>query len=223
MIYEGIEQGSDEWHALRIGRVTGSRISDVLAQGRGGAPSKERAKYLAAIVAERLTGKSAEMTFKSAAMERGNELEAKARKAYEWNQGVTVRQVTFVTHPDIEMAGASPDGLVGDDGGYETKCPDTHTHLGYLLGGSISKNYRDQVQWNMACTGRKWWDWCSYDDRLPGNRGAYHRRRIERDDEYIAMMEDEVRSFLREVEAMILKIDRATKFDPNDTLSEIIG
>ena len=202
-----LEQGSDEWLRARLGKVTGSKVSDVLAKGAG----KTRAKYLAQLVAERLTGKPTE-TFKSAAMDYGSEHEEKARIAYRWHRGLRdedIQKVGFVLHPTIEGAGASPDAFVGEDGGVEIKMPETHTHLDYLLRGekAIPKSYRDQIQWNMACSGRQWWDFVSYDFRLPEDRGAYFRHRFERDGAYISEMETEVSRFLIEVEATIVKID----------------
>lgn len=203
-----IEQGSDEWLAVRLGKVTASRVCEVLAKGKGGAPSASRANYLAELVVERLTGKPIPETFQSQAMQRGKETEQQAIDAYTFERGLPVARVGFVAHPRIAMSGASPDLLVGDDGGAEFKCPNTATHLDSLRGGSIPKVYRDQILWNLACTGRQWWDFVSFDPRLPRDL-SLHIVHIERNEDAIAAVETEVAAFLREV-------DRAV-----DTLEEI--
>ena len=148
-----IIQGSDEWKELRRGRVTASRISDIVAKTKTGY-SASRANYMAQLIAERLTGFAAE-SYTNAAMQHGTETEPEARDAYCFYQGVTVDQVAFVPHPKIDQAGASPDGLVGADGLVEIKCPNTATHLETLLGQAVPAKYADQMQFQMACTGRK--------------------------------------------------------------------
>jgi putative phage-type endonuclease len=201
-----IEQGSPEWVAIRLGRATGSRISDVLAQGKSGAPSASRANYRAQLVAERLTGVLVE-GFTSEAMERGKEVEADARRAYSFRTGYQITEAGFYQHPTIEMSGASPDGLVGDDGVVEFKCPNTATHIDTLRGGIISKSYRDQILWEMACTGRQWCDFVSFDPRLPESM-SLHIRRITLDAERLAEVEKEVRLFLREVDEAVSELRR---------------
>lgn len=196
-----IEQGSDAWIAIRLGRATGSRISDVLAQGRSGAPSASRANYRAQLVAERLTGVMIE-GYTSEAMERGKEVEADARRAYAFRTGLKVTEAGFMLHPTIEMSGASPDGLVEADGLVEFKCPNTATHIDTLRGGIIAKTYRDQMLWEMACARRKWCDFVSFDPRLPESM-ALHIRRVELDTSRLAEVEAEVRKFLAEVDETI--------------------
>lgn len=198
---EEMVQGSEEWIAIRLGKATGSRISDVLAQGKSGAPSASRANYLADLVAERLSGVPIE-GYTSAAMDRGKEVEADARRAYAFRTGRIITEVGFASHPRIAMSGASPDGLVGDDGVVEFKCPNTATHIASLRGGIIPKAYRDQILWEMACTGRKWCDFVSFDPRLPESM-SLHIRRVELDLDRLVEVEAEVGKFLAEVDETV--------------------
>jgi putative phage-type endonuclease len=208
-----IEQGTAEWHAQRVGKATASKMSCVMANGKGGEPSKTRANYLAQLVCERMTGQPTE-GFKSKSMERGNEVEPEAREAYTFMFNATVARVGFVDHPHIAMSGASPDSYVGEDGLLEIKCPDTTTHLDTLLGGPISKAYKLQMQWQMACTGRQWVDFCSYDNRLPEHL-RLHVQRIDRDQKIIIELETEVVAFLKEVTAQVARLD-AMKTQPTE-------
>lgn len=196
-----IVQGSPEWRQMRCGKVTASRISDVMAQGQG----KSRASYARQLVAERLTGVPTE-GFKSASMERGNEAEASAREAYEYHTGTFVDQVAFIDHPTIDMSGASPDGLVGADGGVEIKCPDSTTHIDTLQGKSIDGGYLKQIHWNMACTGRKWWDYISYDPRMKDPAMRLFIKRVHRDEAMIEAIESAVKDFLVDVRGTVGQI-----------------
>lgn len=191
-----IVQGSPEWFQARLGKVTASRVADVIAKTRSGY-STSRANYAAQLIAERLTG-NVEATFTNAAMQWGTEKEPEARETYEFYHDAQVVQIGFVDHPTISMTGASPDGLVGDDGMIEIKCPNTATHLDTLEGQSVPAKYVTQIQWQLACTGRKWCDFASYDPRLPEDLRLFVRR-IERDDAMIAELEAEVSGFLAEV------------------------
>lgn len=198
-----IEQGSPEWHAMRCGKVTASRIADMLAKTKTGWGAS-RANYKAQLVAERLTGVVAE-GFTNAAMEWGKEKEAEARAAYGFYTNETVELIDFVTHPVMLMSGASPDALVGMDGLVEIKCPNTATHIETLLGGSVPGKYQFQMQWQMACTGRWWCDFVSYDPRMPEDMRLFVRR-LERDEEVIAMIEKETRIFLAEIDATVAQL-----------------
>ena len=200
-----IVQGSPEWHALRCGKVTASRIADVMAGGAG----KMRAAYARQLVAERLTGLPTPGGFRSASMDRGNEAEAAAREAYEYQTGSFVDQVAFVQHPTIKDSGASPDGLVGDDGGVEIKCPDSTTHIDTLQGASIDGGYLKQIHWNMACTGRQWWDYVSFDSRMKDPAMRLFIKRIPRDDAVIRHMEEAVKDFLIDVRGTIGQLRNA--------------
>ena len=192
------QQGTDEWYRIKAGKVSASRLADMLARTKSGWGAS-RANYAAELVAERLTGQPYADKFKSPAMERGNEVEASARDAYAFLHDADVKQVGFVLHPTIDFAGCSPDGLVGDDGLVQFKCPNTATHIDTLCGGSIDGRYLKQVQWEMACTGRQWCDFVSFDDRLPEPM-QMEVRRIPRDPILIAEFEQAVRVFLAEVE-----------------------
>ena len=198
-----MNQQTPEWFAARLGKVTASRIADVMATIKSG-EAAARTNYRAELVAERLSGKSDD-GFTSAAMERGTELEPFARAAYEAKRLVLVDQTDFVDHPSIPMAGASPDGLVSDLGLVEIKCPNTSTHIGYLTAGTAPAKYQPQMLWQMACTGAEWCDFVSYDPRLPGNLSLFVVK-FERDDERIAKMETEVRRFLEEVEESVERL-----------------
>lgn len=200
-----IIQGSGEWKALRLGKVTASRVADVVAKTKTG-PSASRSSYAAQLIAERLTGVVAE-SYTNAAMEHGTVTEPEARAAYEFYQGATVDQVPFVPHPAIQDAGCSPDGLVGPDGLVEIKCPNTATHLETLLGGSVPGKYVTQMQFQMACTGRQWCDFVSYDPRMPESMRLFVRR-VERDEKRIYELEEEISAFLNEI---CTKIAQLTK------------
>jgi putative phage-type endonuclease len=199
-----IIQGSDEWKALRLGKVTASRVADVVAKTKSGY-SASRANYAAQLIAERLTGTPAE-SYSNAAMQHGTETEPEARAAYEFYQGVTVQEIAFVPHPKIDQAGCSPDGLVDGDGLVEIKCPNTATHLETLLGQAVPGKYDTQIQFQMACTGRVWCDFVSYDPRMPENMRLFIKR-VTRDDKRIAELESEIASFLLELAVKLSQLN----------------
>lgn len=196
-------QQSEEWFAARLGKVTASRVADVIARTKTG-PSASRANYMAELVAERLTGARGE-TYTNAAMQWGTDNEPEARLAYEFRHDVTVEQVGFIAHPSIEMSGASPDGLVAADGLVEIKCPNTATHIETLLTGTIPAKYETQMLWQMACTGRAWCDFASFDPRLPEEMRLFVKR-FARDDARIAEMEEQVREFLFELDTTVRRL-----------------
>jgi putative phage-type endonuclease len=197
---ELMEQGTEEWFNIRIGKVTASRVADVLAKTKTGY-STTRDNYMAQLVCERLTGQKGE-SFTNAAIQHGIETEAYARAAYEALKDVLVDEVGFVSHPTIEMSGASPDGLVGEDGLIEIKCPNTATHIETLLSESVPNKYYTQMQFQLACTGRKWCDFVSFDNRLPKELQVFVKR-VPRDDVYIRLIEDEIVKFLGELDTKI--------------------
>lgn len=201
-----IAQGSTEWFAQRAGKVTASRVADVIAKTKTGWGAS-RANYAAQLVAERLTG-NVEPTFSNAAMQWGTEKEPEAREAYEYRTGVFVDQVGMIDHPKIAMTGASPDGLVGDDGLVEIKCPNTATHIETLLSGKVPAKYVTQMAWQMACTGRAWCDFVSFDPRMPEHMRLFVQR-VDRDDALIATLETEVSAFLTEVSETVAALTRA--------------
>ena len=195
-----MEQGTAEWFAARCGKVTASRVADIISKTKSG-PSASRGNYMAELVCERLTGVVGD-AFKSAAMEWGTAQEPHARAAYEAAGGVLVEEVGFVPHPAIPEAGASPDGIVNGEGLVEIKCPNTATHIETLLSGKVPERYITQMQWQMACTGFPWCDYLSYDPRMPENMRLFISR-VPRNDASIAFMEAEVRAFLAELDAKI--------------------
>lgn len=197
-----IIQGSPEWHQLRVGKVTASRVSDCVAQIKTG-EAASRSEYRIELVTERLTGNPTE-GFTNHHMMRGTELEPLARVAYEVEKGLFVTEVAFVDHPTIAMSGASPDGLVGD-GLIEIKCPAVKTHIKYLLDGRVPAKYKNQMAWQMACTGAKWVDFMSYCPELPENMQSFIIR-YERDDALIAELEAKVAEFNEEVEQVVNRL-----------------
>jgi putative phage-type endonuclease len=198
-----MEQRTTEWHTARLGKVTASRVADVIAKTKSGY-SASRDNYMADLIVERLTGQKAS-SFSNAAMEWGTATEPAARAAYSAATGELVEEVGFIDHPRIANSGASPDGLVGDEGLCEFKCPATATHLDTLLAGTVPSKYIAQMQWQMACTGRAFCDFASYDPRLPDHLRLFVKR-VERDDAYIRMLEGEVTLFLSELEEKVTKL-----------------
>ena len=198
-----VEQRSNEWFALRLGKVTASRVADLMAKTKTGY-SATRENYMAQLVVERISNSQAEF-FTNAAMQWGTDQEPYARAEYEATQGAMVEECGFVSHPTIEMAGASPDGLVGDDGLIEIKCPNTATMIDVLLTGTVASKYNIQMQFQMACTGRQWCDYVVFDPRMPAKAQMFIKR-VARDEAFIAEMEAEVTKFLGEVAEKVAKI-----------------
>lgn len=198
-----MEQRTDEWFAARLGKVTASRIADVMAKTKTG-PSASRTNYMAELIVERLTGKAGD-SYQNAAMIWGTNTEPLARAAYEAHRGVLVEETGFVPHPSGAMTGASPDGLVGDDGLVEIKCPNTATHIDTLMSDDAPPKYFAQMQWQMACTGRAWCDFVSFDPRMPEEMQLFVVR-VERDDTWIIMAEEAVQAFLSELDEMVSKL-----------------
>lgn len=201
-----LEQRSEAWFAMRAGKVTASRIADLMAKTKTGY-STSRANYRAQLICERLTG-AVEPSYCNPAMQHGIDTEAEAREAYRRHMLCTVEEIAFVDHPSITMAGASPDGLIADDGMVEIKCPITATHIDTLLNAAVADKYVKQMQFQMACTGRAWCDFVSYDNRLPEPMRLFVQR-VPRDDEHIAEIEREVTSFLREIDETVERLNAA--------------
>lgn len=197
------EQGTDEWLSERAGKVTASRIADVMAQTKSG-PGAARKDYMADLIAERLTGVP-KQGFSNAAMQWGTETEPQARAMYELETGLSVVETGFVPHPSIEGTGASPDGLVGDCGLVEIKCPNTATHIETLRGAKIDGKYIKQMHWQMICTGRDWCDFVSFDPRLPLEM-QMHVRRVERDSVLSEKITAAVTQFLTEMNEVVANL-----------------
>jgi putative phage-type endonuclease len=191
-----MDQRTEQWYSARLGKVTASRLSDVLATIKIG-EAAARANYRIELVAERLTGKNTP-GFTSSAMQWGVDCEPMARSAYEIQTGLIVTEVGFVDHPTISMAGASPDGFVGDDGLLEIKCPETKTHIETLASKKAPSKYIPQMQWQMACTGRAWVDFVSFDPRLPDHL-MLEIIRVERNQSLIDQYTEAVVTFLDDV------------------------
>jgi putative phage-type endonuclease len=200
-----IVQGSPEWIAIRLGKVTASRVADVIAKTKTGY-SASRDNYMAQLVCERLTGQKGE-SFTNSAMQWGTETEPKAREAYMAARFEIVEEVGFVNHPTIEAAGASPDGLVGALGLIEIKCPNTATHIETLLSQTVPTKYFTQMTWQMICTGRHWCDFVSYDPRLSPELQLFIKR-VEYDPVFGAMLEKEVIGFLKELDNKIEQLNQ---------------
>lgn len=195
-----MEQGTTEWFEARLGKVTASRVVDVIAMTKSGY-SASRANYMAQLVVERITGK-VEESYSNAAMAWGTEHEPMARAEYEILRGVMVNEIGFVPHPTIENSGASPDGLVNDKGLIEIKCPNTATHIETLLTREIPKKYICQMYWQIACTGREWCDFVSYDPRMPDHLKLCVIN-VPRNEELIGELETEIAKFLKEVDLKV--------------------
>lgn len=200
-----IEQGSPEWFAMRAGKVTASKVSDVMSA----ITTAGYKNYLADLVVERLTGNKTE-SFTNAAMQWGVDQEPIARAEYEVKTGNFVDQIAFVDHPTIANFGCSPDGLVGDDGLIEIKCPNTATHIDYVMQDKVPTKYIPQIQCQLAVTGRKWCDFVSFDPRLPDGLQILIVR-LERDDEYIEKLEARVVKFLDEVNSAVTGLKEKMK------------
>lgn len=201
---EQIVQGTDVWKQLRRGRVTASRVADVIARTKSGV-SASRANYQAQLICERLTGVVAD-SYTSAAMANGTETEPEARSAYEFYAGVSVQEVAFIIHPTIKDAGCSPDGLVSSDGLCEIKCPQPAAHLETIIGQSVPTKYLPQIYWQLASTGRSWCDYVSYNPSFPENMRLFIKR-VPRDDKRIAELETEVAGFLLEISVKLSELN----------------
>ncbi len=196
-----IVQGTPEWFAARLGKVTASRVADVIAKTKTG-PAASRENYMVELALERIIGARQE-SYVNDYMKWGTENEPLARAAYEAHTGEIVEEVGLLLHPRIDQAGASPDGLVGADGQIEIKCPASATHVRTLKSGKPEGKYLTQMHWQMACTGRAWCDFISFDPRMPSGLQLFVTR-IERDDKVVASLEKEVGEFLVELDAMVV-------------------
>ena len=200
-IITSMEQGSQEWLDIRLGKITASRMKDVLSNGRGGNPSKTAESYMIELIAERLTGESKPF-FENDAMRWGTETEPQARAMYELETGNDVEEVAFIIHN--EFIGVSPDGLIGADGMLEIKAPTTTTQIKRALTGSYHSEYKAQVQSQMWVAEREWCDFLSFEPRLEGG-ASFLIERVYRDDDYIRDMGEKVGKFINEMKS---KIDR---------------
>lgn len=203
------EQGTLEWKMERVAKVTASRVHTIVARQKNGSFYADRETYAYELALERLTGEPTPKMVNEF-MEWGTRFEPEAANAYATTTFDEIAQIGFVPHPVIRFSGASPDRLVGDDGLAEFKCPSTKTHINTLRSGEVPKTYFSQMQWQMACMPeRQWCDFVSYDPRMP-EKGRMFIKRVERDNLYIATLEEAVSRFLSEdVEKIIREIEEA--------------
>ena len=203
MDIQEVQQRTDAWHQLRVGKVTASRVADIIAKTKTG-PAASRENYLAQLVCERLTGKPAE-SYSNSAMQWGTDTEPFARAAYEARMDLLVTEVGFIDHPWITMSGASPDGLAAE-GMVEIKCPNTATHIETLLTKTVPAKYITQMMWQMACADRPWCDFVSFDPRLPEKHQLFIKR-INYDPEVVNLLENSVIQFLGDVDLKIQQLE----------------
>jgi putative phage-type endonuclease len=196
-----IEQGSEEWIQARVGLVTASRCADVCAMKQNGEERSERARYRSELICEILTGIPYPQ-YESPEMRWGREYEKDARAAYEMQRGVLVDTCGFIVHPEVDRFGASPDGLVGDDGLIQIKCPTLATHLNYWLAGTVPEEHCPQMLGEMSCTGRDWDDFVSYHPFLPEHLQLFVIR-FARDNRLIGALERNVNHFNREIDGVL--------------------
>ena len=201
-----MKQGSDEWRQARCGMFTASRLSDLMAKTKSGYGAGHR-NYIADLLVERMTGEPIPDGYKSQAMVQGNENEAEARAVYEFESDCMVEEVGFIVHPNLPYTGASPDGLVGDDGMVEIKCPFTATHVETLLYGKLPGHYFKQIQWGLECTERQWCDYISYDKRLQKPELVLFIKRVDRDQAFIDEAIKEVMEAENELQILIEKLE----------------
>jgi len=204
--YQNIEQGSDAWQNARCGKVTASRLADVLAKTKSGY-SASRNNYMTQLVLEKITGGTRAESYSGPSILHGIEQEPFARAAYEAHTGQMVEEVGFIPHPEIEAAGASPDGLVGDDGMIEIKCPSSSTALEVWLthsqgGNPVDAKYYAQMQWQMRCADRSWCDYVVFDPRIPAKAQLFIYR-VNRDEAWLKVAEEEVLKFLAELDVKV--------------------
>ena len=197
-----LEQGSPEWRMARLGHISGSNISDVMSKGKG----ITRKSLMMKLLAERMTGAGADNSWVSPSMEWGVEQEPFARMQYEVSRETFVEKTGFWKHPTIQWLGASPDGLVGEHGLVEIKCPNSTTHLEYIFNDEVPSAYYNQIQCQLWVTGRLWCDFVSYDPRIMKESKRLFIKLCHRDDKLIAQMEVAVKKFLAELDDLIIKL-----------------
>lgn len=218
------EQGSAEWLASRVGLITASRVGELLSKyksdKKAGAETAERYNYKIDVIVERLTGRSTE-NFVSPEMIWGRENEDDARTAYEIDQAVMTEKVGFILHPKYDWAGASPDSLVRLDGGLEIKAPKSATHLKWMREGVVPEEHRPQMLLNMVCAERAWWDFASYDPRMPAGLRLFTAR-LEFDPIRAAELEAEAVKFNDEIDAVLAELGkRVIKEQPRSASSPV--
>ncbi|WP_375693806.1 lambda exonuclease family protein [Bartonella sp. AP32XZML] len=202
-----MEQRTAEWFQARLGKVTASNIYNILNKTTKGLPTSKYEDYKIKLITERLTRETSPY-YETEDMRWGIEHEEDALREYGFIHDADITKCGFIQHPTIEMAGASPDGLIGEDGLIEVKCPRSVTHMRFCIGDEIKPEYHAQMQFQMACTERKWCDFVSYDPRFTGE--FFHLRmkvkRVLRDDQQIEQINQAVETFLAEIEREIQQL-----------------
>jgi hypothetical protein len=200
-------QGTPEWWAAKLGKVSSSGIAAVLSKGRNGGIPITRNNYMDDLIAERMLGRTVGQDFENDATRWGSSCEAEARTFYSLTRDVDVEQVGFIDHPSIPMSGCSPDGLIGDVGFCEFKCPTTSTHLETIRKNSVPTKYMPQINWLAACLPeRRYCDFASYDPRLDDRSKRLFVKRVEIDRAEVARLEDAVRQFLADIEPIEARV-----------------
>ncbi|WP_455466933.1 lambda exonuclease family protein [Bartonella sp. B39] len=202
-----MEQRTAEWFQVRLGKITASNIYNVLSKTAKGLPTSKYDDYKITLITERLT-EEISPHYETEDMRWGIDHEEDAIKEYEFIYDTHVTKCGFIQHPTMEMAGASPDGLIGDHGLIEVKCPRSKTHIRFFLDNQIKPEYLAQMQFQMACTGRQWCDFVSYDPRFTGQSAPLRikAKRVHRDEKQIAYINKAVEAFLVEIERDTEKI-----------------
>lgn len=177
------EQGTQEWLQSRLGCPSGSGFANLITAA--GKPSTSAQAYINQLIAELLTDRTTEVKVNEW-MQRGTDLEPLAREYFELSSGLSVEEVGFCKHDTMEC-GVSPDGLIGNDGGLEIKCPAPHTHVAYLRDGKLPTKYKQQVMGCLWITEREWWDFVSYHETMP-----VLQVRVYRDEDYITKLAEAV-------------------------------
>jgi len=198
---------SAAWFQARAGLITGSKAKDVLDRLKNGGDSAKRKAYKSQILAEILSGTTQSYGITTNAMQHGIDTEPKARDHYALATGLDVEQVGFCISDENPRWGASPDGLIGSDGLVEFKCPETITHIDYLLADVVPEQYIPQMAWQMLVCERQWCEFVSFDDRLPKHLQMFVKR-YHRDNAYIEYLKKEVNLFLFEVDEMVKAVNR---------------
>lgn len=201
-------QGDAAWHGKRAGRITASRFKDVIAfveDAKGNRrPTAARTTYMHELAFERLA-EQAKHNVRSKSLDWGHENEKPSHEAYELQTGNVVTYVDFIVHPRYDWLGCSPDGLIGDDGGIESKNPYSEAvHVKTWLEG-MPEEHKAQVQGCMLVTGRKWWDFLSFDIRQHEKVQLYIEH-VQRDDEYCEWLLVELVRFNLELDRMVAEI-----------------
>lgn len=201
MIVLDLEQGTQEWLQARCGTPSASKFDMIVTST--GSPSKQAKKYLYQLAGERVIGKPVE-SYKSAAMERGIEMEGEAADLYELLTDAEVKRVGICYSDEVKAFSCSPDRLIGEDGLLEIKCPEIHTHVEYLLSGTAPTDYFQQLQGQLLVTGREWVDFMSY---YPGLKPLIVR--VKRDEKFLSALKGELETFCNELAAVTEKLSVA--------------